>query len=64
MLTINGAYENAFIGKSVDEFLKEKSLNKEYVAVEINGEILPKVEFDTKFNDGDIVEIVRFVGGG
>lgn len=64
MLIINGKDESGFIGKSVDEFACQKGFNKEYMAVEINGEILPRDKFDSKFNDGDRVEIVCFVGGG
>ena len=35
------------------------------IAVEINGEIVPKSAYDEKlFCDGDVVEVVSFVGGG
>ena len=35
------------------------------VAVEYNGEILPKAEYGaTALADGDKIEIVHFVGGG
>ncbi|MBR3993717.1 MAG: sulfur carrier protein ThiS, partial [Clostridia bacterium] len=35
------------------------------VAVELNGDIVPKVQYaDTIFKDGDSVEVVSFVGGG
>lgn len=64
MLIINGNDESEFIQKSVDEFLKDRNLIKDSVAVEINGEILSKDEFCAKFKDGDKVEIVQFVGGG
>lgn len=35
------------------------------VAVELNGDIVPKAQYsDTIFKDGDSVEVVSFVGGG
>ena len=35
------------------------------VAVERNGNIVPKAQYSaTTLADGDVVEIVRFVGGG
>ena len=34
-------------------------------SVEINGEIVPKAQYaNTLINDGDIIEVVSFVGGG
>ena len=34
-------------------------------AVELNEEILPKAEYaETVLKDGDVLEIVNFVGGG
>ena len=35
------------------------------IAVEVNGEILKKQDYSaTKIKDGDVIEIVGFVGGG
>ena len=35
------------------------------IAVELNGDILPKYEYsDTMLKDGDRLEVVTFVGGG
>lgn len=46
-------------------FLEENGINPQRIAVELNGEILPKSQYgDTVLKDGDIVEIVNFVGGG
>ena len=60
MLKINGKDEGEFIGKTV----AAKGLNPGRIAVELNGEILPKDKFDTALRDGDSAEIVHFVGGG
>lgn len=63
MVKINGKEQNA-AGKTVKEFLLEANYSLSRVAVEINGAILPKAEYDKTLTDGDIVEIVGFVGGG
>lgn len=64
MVKINGEEKNA-VGKTVIEYLSESCYDKKRVAVELNGDILPKSQYDTTvFQDGDIIEIVSFVGGG
>ena len=46
-------------------YLEENGINPQRIAVELNGEILPKAQYsNTVLKDGDIVEIVNFVGGG
>ncbi|MGP1484486.1 MAG: sulfur carrier protein ThiS [Campylobacter sp.] len=64
MLIINCNDESEFVGKKVCDFIKFKDLDVQKIAVELNGEILPKSMFDTLLKDGDMVEIVHFVGGG
>ncbi len=52
-------------GKTVTEMLADMEISGQRVAVEINEEIVPKAKYDeTILNDGDHVEVVRFVGGG
>lgn len=64
MVTINGISMNV-AGKTVADFLIENGYDCKRVAVEKNGLIVPKAEYDTaEFTDGDTVEIVSFVGGG
>lgn len=49
----------------LSSYLEENEINPQRIAVELNGEILPKSKYgDTVLKDGDIVEIVNFVGGG
>ena len=64
MVKING--ENIDIdGKSVSEYLTSAGYDLMRVAVELNGDILLKKEYEeTIFKDGDSVEVVSFVGGG
>lgn len=64
MVKINGEILDKD-GKSVSEVLSETNINVKQVAVELNEEIVPKVKYDeTILKDGDVVEVVRFVGGG
>ncbi|MBE7041519.1 MAG: sulfur carrier protein ThiS [Ruminococcaceae bacterium] len=64
MVKINGE-DFAADGKSVKAFLLEAGFDTKRVAVEINGDILPKSQYEnTYLNDGDCVEVVSFVGGG
>ena len=64
MVKINGE-ELTVIGKTVAVFLAESGYDIKRVAVELNGDILPKVQYEnTILKDGDSVEIVSFVGGG
>lgn len=47
------------------QYLEENSIQPQRIAVELNEEILPKSEYSaTVLKDGDVVEIVNFVGGG
>ena len=64
MVRING--EDLDVGgKSVAEYLNSAGYDLMRVAVELNGDIVPKAQYaDTIFKDGDSVEVVSFVGGG
>ena len=64
MVRING--ENLdVVGKSVAEYLNSSGYDLMRVAVELNGDIVPKAQYaDTIFKDGDSIEVVSFVGGG
>lgn len=64
MVTINGEEKNVQ-GKKVASYLNENGYDIKRVAVELNGDILPKSQYEgTALKDGDSVEIVSFVGGG
>ncbi|MCI9354684.1 MAG: sulfur carrier protein ThiS [Firmicutes bacterium] len=65
MITING--KNIFLedGYILAEYLKKKEYPIQRIAVEINGNMIPKSKYDTTIlKDNDIIEIVSFVGGG
>ena len=64
MVKINGAETDA-VGQTVAAYLVSAGYDPLRVAVERNGDIVPKARYgDTVLADGDSVEVVSFVGGG
>ena len=64
MIKINGR-EEAVGGMTVAEYLKNTEYDTRRIAFERNGDIVPKSAYDTTvLEDGDVIEIVSFVGGG
>ena len=64
MVKVNGA-ELDIAGKTVSEYLAATDYDLRRIAVERNGDIVWKAQYDaTVLEDGDSVEIVSFVGGG
>ncbi|MCI5492593.1 MAG: sulfur carrier protein ThiS [Lachnospiraceae bacterium] len=64
MVKINGEDCNA-AGMFLSDYLKENGYKLVRIAVERNGEIVPKAMYDqTLLADGDALEVVSFVGGG
>lgn len=64
MVKINGE-ELDIAGKTVAEYLATTSYDSKRIAVECNGDIVPKAKYgETVLKDGDCVEVVSFVGGG
>lgn len=65
MIKINGKEAMEAQGRTLAEYLKSKGFNAERIAVECDGNIIPKKDYDSKMiRDGEIIEIVSFVGGG
>ncbi|MCI7814683.1 MAG: sulfur carrier protein ThiS [Lachnospiraceae bacterium] len=65
MITVNGKEE--YLEKSITllEFLEQRQYRPERIAVEKNGEIIPKKMYaQTQVEQGDKLEVVSFVGGG
>ena len=64
MVKINGE-EKEIAGKNLLEYLKEAGFEPERVVVERNIDIISKDEFgNTIIQDEDVIEVLRFVGGG
>ena len=64
-LTINGEIKENIMATSLNELLDELGIIPGKVAVEINTQVIKKADYESfMICDGDIVEIVSFVGGG
>lgn len=64
-IQVNGKNEDVKPGSTVKSFLLEKDINPNIVACELNLEIIRRAELDKKtLKEGDILEIIRMIGGG
>ena len=64
-LKINGEDRDNISAQTVQELLEEFKITVGRVAVEVNLVIVRRTEYEQfRLNDGDVVEIVNFVGGG
>ena len=64
LVYINGC-EQAANGKTVEDIINEMNIDIRTIAVELNEEIVSKADYDkTIVKDGDVLEVVSFVGGG
>ena len=64
-ITVNGQSRSLAPGASIAALLANLSLTGKRVAVEKNGEIVPRsLHADTALASGDVLEIVVAVGGG
>lgn len=64
-LTVNGTTHSFEQDPSLSRLLEHLNLTGKRLAVERNGEIVPRSQFDgTQLADGDKLEIVVAVGGG
>jgi thiamine biosynthesis protein ThiS len=64
-ITLNGEPRRVASGQSVDGLLSELGLHPRLVVVEHNRHILERSRYlTTSVEDGDVLELVHFVGGG
>ena len=64
MITVNGEAKS-IAGITLGEYLAAENYSLTRIAVERNGSIVPKAQYDTTvLCEGDSIEIVSFVGGG
>lgn len=64
-MRVNGKEIELKRGMTLAKFLAAHNYRAELVAVERNGQIVPRAEFSAAvLKDGDELEIVSFVGGG
>ena len=64
-ITVNGAARPFDPGTSVADLVRDLALEGKRIAVERNGEIVPRSRYaETQLDAGDRLEIVGAVGGG
>ncbi|MDR2624013.1 MAG: sulfur carrier protein ThiS [Methanobrevibacter sp.] len=64
-MKVNGEETTFQKGMRLDEFLKSQGYDELKVAVECNGEIIPRDYYNKhELNDENSYEILVFVGGG
>lgn len=65
MIKINGKDTPEAKGVTVKNYLLSHNYKLTLIAVELNGNILPKSKYETYvISESDTLEIVSFVGGG
>ncbi|MGV8940410.1 MAG: sulfur carrier protein ThiS [Lysobacter sp.] len=64
-ITINGEPRSLATSTTLTELLLDEGLAERRVAIEINGEIVPRsLHAERALTDGDKIEIVHALGGG
>ena len=64
-IQLNGAPYEINYGTNLNELLNKLKIQKNKVAIEVNGEIVEKNKYlNLILNKDDKVEIVKFIGGG
>ena len=64
-IQLNGDSYEVNNGTNLNELLNKLKIQKNKVAVEVNGEIVERNKYPNLIlNKGDKVEIVQFIGGG
>ena len=64
-IRLNGAPHVIDPGTTVERLLRELDLPDGRLAVERNGDVVPRAAHaGAVLEEGDVVEVVRFVGGG
>ena len=64
-IQLNGAPYEINYGTNLNELLNKLKIQKNKVAIEVNGEIVEKKKYlNLILNKDDKVEIVHFIGGG
>lgn len=63
-INVNGDPRPLAAGETLRTLLVSFNLKPEKVAIELNKRLVRSGGYDTQLTDGDVVEIVTFVGGG
>ena len=64
-VTINGNQTELDDDSSLQQLLQQLKIGEGRIAIELNGEIIPRSQFQQQLlSKGDRVEIVQAIGGG
>jgi len=64
-ITCNGEIKSIVPGTTPVTLIEDLDLNPDTVVVECDGRIVKREEYDTLvLTEGNVIELVRFVGGG
>ncbi|HXW83465.1 MAG TPA: sulfur carrier protein ThiS [Candidatus Binataceae bacterium] len=64
-ITLNGEPHRLAAGISVSALIEQLKMRPARIAVELNGEVVPKARYtETMVREGDRLEVINFVGGG
>jgi sulfur carrier protein len=64
-ITCNGETKELTTNTTLVSFIKDLDLNPDTVVAECDGKIIKRDEYDTLIlSDGNVLELIRFVGGG
>ncbi|HXX65930.1 MAG TPA: sulfur carrier protein ThiS [Polyangiaceae bacterium] len=65
IITVNGSRRDVPDAITVTELVAHLQIAEGPVAVEINGAVVPRAQHASRHvGEGDVVEVVHFVGGG
>jgi len=65
IITCNGETKELTPDTTLVSFIRDMDLNPDTVVAECDGRIIKRDEYDTLvLADGNILELIRFVGGG
>ena len=64
-MTVNGKQRELSDGNTGADLLRELGIPASTTVAEVNGQIVPRGEFDDlRLQEGDVIELVTIVGGG
>ena len=63
-ITLNGQPQAVPPGTTVADLVRQSGLREDQVAVEVNRRVVRTADYGREVAEGDVVELVTFVGGG
>lgn len=65
IITVNGETKEITPNTTLVSFIRDMDLNPDTIVAECDGRIIKRDEYDTLLlSEGNVLELIRFVGGG